>query len=165
VAQRRFGIAETDTALTLHQRATYEARMMFRDIYPQLRAGIAPRIPQDSTLASYFGRRTPADGHIDWQWPCRRVYDLIRAVTHPYPGAFTSHADRSLVVWWGRPDDTQFDIEPGRVEVSSDAIRVGTGHGALRLERVQADGQPETDPRDWVISARVRSGDRLGPAS
>lgn len=162
VAQRRFPVAETDTALTLHRRATDEARLLFREAYPLLRAGRAPRIPQDPSQASYFGGRTPEDGAIDWRWPSRRIYDLLRAVTHPYPGAFTVHAGRRLFVWWGRPEQDRVDLGPGRLEVSTDAVRAGTGQGALRLEQVQVEGQAESAAREWARAAGVRSGDRLG---
>jgi methionyl-tRNA formyltransferase len=162
VAQRRFLIAELDTALTLHRRATDEARILFRETYPLLRAGLAPRIPQDPAQASYFGGRKPEDGKIDWRSPAHRIYDLLRAVTHPYPGAFTVHAGRRLFVWWARPERDRLDLEPGRLEVSSGTIRAGTGRGALRLERVQVEGQRETDAPDWAATVGVRSGDQLG---
>jgi len=164
VAQRRFAISELDTALSLHRRATHEARLLVAEAYPLLRNGLAPRIPQDPAQASYFGRRNPEDGHIDWRWPVRRIYDLVRAVTHPYPGAFTVHEGRRLYVWWGTPEDSRIELEPGWLEVSSGAVRVGTGQGALRLQRVQAQMQRESDARQWARAARVRSGDRLGEA-
>lgn len=165
VAQRRFPIAEADTALTLHKRATDEARRLFSEVYPLLREGRAPRVPQDGSRASYFGGRKPQDGRIDWGWPTRRVYDLVRAVTHPYPGAFTEHAGRRLFVWWGWPERARAGLGPGRVAVSADTVRVGTGDGALRLDRVQVDGGPEIEAREWIKAAAVNSGDKLGERS
>lgn len=162
VAQRRFPVGESDTALTLHRRATDEARILFRETYPLLREGLAPRIPQDPRQASYFGGRKPEDGRIDWRWPAPRIYDLLRAVTHPYPGAFTVHAGHRLFVWWARPERERLDLAPGRLEVASDTVRAGTGRGALRLERVQVEGQRERDAREWAEAAGVRSGDQLG---
>jgi methionyl-tRNA formyltransferase len=162
VAQRTFPIAEHDTALTLHRRAVEEARILFNETYPLLRAGTAARRPQDPAEASYFGGRRPEDGAIDWRWPARRIYDLVRAVTHPYPGAFTAHGRRRLFVWWARAEEHRLDLAPGRVAFSSDAVRVGTGHGALRLERVQVEGQRERDARDWAVATGVRPHDQLG---
>ena len=114
---------------------------------------------------TYFGGRKPEDGEIDWAWPARRIYDLVRAVTHPYPGAFTVHDGRRLFVWWGRPEDDRVGLEPGQLDVSSSALRVGTGRGALRLERVQIEGEKEREAREWAAAAAVRSGDRLGPST
>jgi len=165
VAQRRFPIVELDTALTLHRRVTDEARLLFTDAYPLLRERRAPRIQQDATQASYFGGRKSEDGEIDWAWPARRIYDLVRAVTHPYPGAFTVHDGRRLFVWWARPEEDRVDLPPGQLDVSSTAVRVGTGRGALRLERVQVEGRGEREARDWTTAAAIPSGDRLGPRS
>ncbi len=165
VAQRRFPIADLDTALTLHRRATDEARVLFREGYELLRDGHAPRIPQDPNQASYFGSRKPEDGRIDWRWTARRIYNLVRAVTHPYPGAFTVCAGHRLFIWWGLPEEQQADLEPGCLEVSSGGLRVGTGRGALRLERVQAEGLQESEALIWAAAAAVRTGDRLGEPS
>ena len=52
-------------------------------------SGTAPRRKQDEAQATYFGGRKPEDGRIDWTQSAERIYNLIRAVTHPYPGAFT----------------------------------------------------------------------------
>ena len=67
-----------------------------------LRAGTAPRLTQDHAQASYFGGRTPEDGLIDWRQPARHIYNLVRAVTHPYPGAFTVLPGRKLFIWDGQ---------------------------------------------------------------
>lgn len=44
---------------------------------------------QDHANATYFGKRTPEDGEIDWNWQKERIYNWIRAQSDPYPGAFT----------------------------------------------------------------------------
>ena len=54
--------------------------------------------PNDIAAGSYFGRRTPEDGRIDWRQPAARIYDLIRAVAPPYPGAFSELAGVALVI-------------------------------------------------------------------
>ena len=74
-----------------------------REAYPLLRAGTAPRIPQDQSQASYFGGRKPSDGLISWDKDALAVYNLVRAVTHPYPGAFTRLRGQKLFIWAGKP--------------------------------------------------------------
>lgn len=163
VAQRRIAIRDDDTALTLHRRATEEARVLFREALPLLFAGRAPRIAQDPSRASYFGGRTAADGEIDWSWPAKRIYDLVRAVTHPYPGAFTWHGDRRLMIWWARPSAASSGLAPGTIHVNADGeVSVGTGGGALRLERVALDGDAEIAAADWARGGGCRTGDTLG---
>jgi len=164
VAQRRFPICEEDTALTLHRRATEEARCLVREVYPLLRDGRAPRVSQAQEQASYFGGRRPADGEIDWRWPARRIYNLIRAVTHPYPGAFTWHSGRTLHIWWASPVDPASALEPGEVRIAgSSRVLVGAGDGGvLVLRRVQPQGESELDALDWATSGQIASEERLG---
>lgn len=163
VAQRPIPIADDDTALTLHRKSTDAARLLMREAYPLLAAGRAPRIPQDHTQASYFGGRKPADGEIDWSWPARRVYDLVRAVTHPYPGAFSWHRDRRLFVWWALPGSAPRELRPGEIYFDgTDSAYVGSGGGALRLERVQLEGEAELTAAQWARSGACRCGELLG---
>jgi|SRR5215470_11185076 len=163
VAQRRFPIREEDTALTLHRRSTEEARVLVREIYPLLQEGRAPRISQEQEHASYFGGRHPEDGEIDWQWPARRIYNLIRAVTHPYPGAFTWHQGRALHIWWASPIDGDSVLQPGELWVDGRAgVLVGSGKGVLILKRVQPEGESEVDALEWARSGRVSRDGRLG---
>jgi methionyl-tRNA formyltransferase len=103
VGQRRVPIAFEDTAHTLYAKIVDAARATLHEAWPLLRDGCAPRRPQDLASGSYVGRRRPEDGRIDWSWPALRCYNLIRAVTHPYPGAFTSLDGRKLFIWWATP--------------------------------------------------------------
>jgi methionyl-tRNA formyltransferase len=163
VAQRTIAIDEDDTALTLHRKATQAARLLMREAYPLLAAGRAPRIAQDSSRATYYGRRTPADGEIDWSRPAKRIYDLIRAVTHPYPGAFTWCLGRRLFVWRASLADPPRPIGAGEVEVtSSGEVYVGAGLGALRLESVQPEDGAETTGAAWAARGGCRCGQVLG---
>jgi methionyl-tRNA formyltransferase len=135
-----------------------------REVYPLLRDGKAPRISQAQEQASYFGGRHPADGEIDWRWPARRIYNLIRAVTHPYPGAFTWHRGRALLIWWATPASPASALEPGLVRIEGRSrVLVGAGDRAvLVLRRVQAEGESELDALDWATSSHIASGERLG---
>ena len=163
VAQRRISIADDDTALTLHRKATEASMLMMRETYPLLAAGRAPRIAQDSAIASYYGRRTPGDGEIDWNRPAKRIYDLVRAVTHPYPGAFTWHQGRRLFIWWARVADSPRPLAAGEVEVTrAGEVYVGARQGALRLERVQPEGSGESTAAEWAAGGGGRPVAVLG---
>jgi methionyl-tRNA formyltransferase len=132
VAQRGWTIGPRDTAKDLFFRAVDEAKILLKDTWPLIRAGKAPRIPQDDSKATYRGRRRPDDGQIDWTQPSKRIDGLVRAVTDPFPGAFTSVAGRRLMVWAGVP-------APGKGSPGTlieDAL-VATGDGAYRIERCE----------------------------
>ena len=91
-------------------------RMLVRTI-PRMLDGSVIRRPQTG-LASYYEKRTPADGLIDWLSPVESVHNLVRAVTRPYPGAFTYLGERRVNIWKAVPWDRQIlypDARPGEV--------------------------------------------------
>ena len=99
LAQQRVAIERADTALTLHGKLREAAASLLRDALPLLAQGKLSETAQDDTQASYFGRRTPADGLLDWKRPAEQLFNLVRAVTQPYPGAFCPVGEHKLIVW------------------------------------------------------------------
>ena len=90
IAQRAFPISPYDTCATLYARVAATNREMLLEILPQLLAGERPGRPQERSTEPVLPRRRPADGRITWDCPAASVYDFIRALTRPYPGAFSS---------------------------------------------------------------------------
>jgi methionyl-tRNA formyltransferase len=148
IAQGVVTITIEDTAFTLSQRLTAAARGLLAETYPLIVAGRAPRIPQDHTLATTFGRRRPADGRIDWSGSTRQIYNLIRAVTRPFPGAFTFWEGMRIFVWAARPPAGRAaDSPPGTILGigNGGVLEVATGDGVLEVLRLQAEDGPEMD--------------------
>ena len=165
VAQRAVPIADDDTALSLNRKLGEATRALLREAYPLLAAGTAPRSPQDHARATSFGGRRPEDGRIAWHQPARRLYDLIRAVTAPYPGAFTTYRGERLFVWWARPLDLGPRVgAPGEVvEIRPGAgVVVAAGSGALLLDRVQLAGHDEQRADELAVQTGLVMGERLG---
>ncbi|MCX7634381.1 MAG: formyltransferase [Syntrophales bacterium] len=141
VGQRAVAIAFTDTALSLYDKLCRAAAELLDELLPLIKAGRAPRIPQDERLATTYGRRRPEDGRIDWHWPAVRIYNLIRAVTEPYPGAFAYLAkpgmgEEKVFVWWAVPEEGE-GRQPGTVTLRQGRVYVGTGQGLLELRDIQ----------------------------
>lgn len=160
VAQRAVPITDADTALTLFHKLTDAAAALIRDTYPLLCAGTAPRIPQDHARASYFGGRRPTDGRIDWTQSARTIFNLVRAVTHPYPGAFAAWRGRTLYVWEARPvgNPSAGGGSPGTLASVSPTLQVHSGSGTLELSRVQLDGEAEISGAAWAERHAVHTG-------
>jgi UDP-4-amino-4-deoxy-L-arabinose formyltransferase/UDP-glucuronic acid dehydrogenase (UDP-4-keto-hexauronic acid decarboxylating) len=66
IAQRRVAIERSDTGLSLHRKLREAATQLLQDTLAELVLGDLSETAQDESLASTFGRRTPADGLIDW---------------------------------------------------------------------------------------------------
>ena len=64
-------------------------------------------------MSSYFGGRKPEDGLIAWQKDALSLYNLTRAVTHPYPGAFTYSRGKAIHLE-AYPEDDSWRCTPGK---------------------------------------------------
>jgi UDP-4-amino-4-deoxy-L-arabinose formyltransferase/UDP-glucuronic acid dehydrogenase (UDP-4-keto-hexauronic acid decarboxylating) len=158
VAQRECVIDDSDTALTLYRKLVPLGAEIIREYHPLIVTGRAPRTRQDLSRGSYFGRRRPADGRIDWRWPARRIFNLVRAVTHPYPGAFCFAAGRKLFVW-----ETRIAKEagamglPGEIVGDKDGgLEIAAGQGSLIVTRTQLEGGIEGDAREVLVASNGR---------
>jgi methionyl-tRNA formyltransferase len=156
IAQRAVPISVEDTALTLSRKLTVAARGVVGDTYPLIASGRAPRLPQDHAAATRFGRRRPADGLIDWGSSAWRIYNLVRAVAHPFPGAFTHWGRRRVFVWEARPPrDRRHAGTPGHVlgVNASRSLDVAAGDGVLEVTRLQVDGERAVDGAEFAACA------------
>jgi methionyl-tRNA formyltransferase len=147
VDREKVAIAFTDTAFDVFNKVTDAAVTVIGRSWPKLASGSAPRIPMDLGAGNYCGGRKPADGRIDWSQSATRIYNLVRGVTHPYPGAFTHLDGKQVVIWSAWP--MAGSGEPGQV-VSTEPLLVGTGEGLLEIRSLQVEGSKETGAADFV---------------
>lgn len=142
VVQKAVAIGPDDTAFEVFDRITGAAAAALDAALPALVAGTAPHLPQDPAHASYFGGRKPEDGRIDWSWGAKRIHDFVRALTHPYPGAFADAAGRRLVLWRTRRHEAGTPAGTVALRVAGDAIMLDCADGgALEVTDLEADGR------------------------
>ena len=144
VDQEGVDLGPRDTAEQAFRKVLPCARRILARQIDALLAGTAPETPQDEALATTFTGRRPEDGRIDWRQSSGAIFNLIRAVTDPYPGAFTDVGPARLMVWWAepapRPPGTGA-AAPGTV-LTAEPLLVATGDGALLLTRTEWRGAP-----------------------
>jgi methionyl-tRNA formyltransferase len=144
VDQEGVEIGPRDTAEQAFRKVLPCARRVLARQIDALLAGTARETPQDASQATYFGGRRPEDGRIDWSRTTAQVFNLVRAVADPYPGAFTDVGGARLMVWWAEPEALAASGRKGRPgEVLSVApLVVATGDGAIELARTEWRGAP-----------------------
>ncbi|CAM2766758.1 UDP-4-amino-4-deoxy-L-arabinose formyltransferase / UDP-glucuronic acid dehydrogenase (UDP-4-keto-hexauronic acid decarboxylating) [Pseudomonas gessardii] len=130
LAQQTVMIERSDTGLTLHAKLREAATQLLRDALPQLAQGKLRETAQDESQASCFGRRTPADGKLVWSKPAETLFNLVRAVTQPYPGAFCAVGEHKLIVWQAEVLKGNEGQAPGRV-ISVNPLRIACGEDSL----------------------------------
>ncbi|WP_085583029.1 MULTISPECIES: bifunctional UDP-4-amino-4-deoxy-L-arabinose formyltransferase/UDP-glucuronic acid oxidase ArnA [unclassified Pseudomonas] len=136
VAQQRVAIERSDTGLSLHAKLRTAAGDLLRDTLPALLQGKVTETPQDESKATVFGRRTPADGKLLWNKPAEELFNLVRAVTRPYPGAFCAVGEHKLIVWSADVVQGNEGQAPGRV-ISTDPLRIACGQDSLVINAGQ----------------------------
>ena len=147
VDREKVEIEFTDTAFDVFSKVTNAAEKVIARSWSLLREGKASRQPMNLAEGSYFGGRKPEDGLIDWTKKAVDIYNLVRGVTHPYPGAFTFLNGEKVLVWKAWP--VEGDREPG-VIVSEVPLLVGTGKGLLEIRSLQVEGENELSAAEFA---------------
>ena len=144
VDQEGVAISPRDTAEQAFRKVLPCARIVLARQIDALLAGTARERPQDESQATYFGGRKPEDGRVNWTQTSGQIFNLIRAVTDPYPGAFSDVGPARLMVWWAEPASPAARGRPGEI-LSLTPLVVGTADGALELTRTEWRGAPAPD--------------------
>jgi methionyl-tRNA formyltransferase len=158
LAQKKFPLGPEATIAEALALAESHAEEALQDTYRLLLEGRAPRRPQDQSQATFCSQRKPEDGLVDWKLPAAAVHNAIRAQTHPYPGAFTLWQGRKLYLWKATPFAGEYYGIPGlTVEISGREAVVACGHGAIRLQEIQLEGDSPASAAE-VLKYGVRLG-------
>ena len=147
--QQLIPVGRQDTVTSLYERLNEIQRIHLGPTAVRAVEGWAGEV-QDEEAATYGCTRTPADGEIDWSQSTSSIDGLIRALTPPFPGAFTYLAGRKLVIWRASIVEAPPRFTgrvPGRVVArngQNGSVEVLTGDGVIRIHEVQrpGDGEP-----------------------
>lgn len=142
VGQREVVIDFKDNARTLYDKLCAQASLLLDELLPRILTGRIPRSRQNLAAGSYFGGRRPEDGRIEWNKSAVEIYNLIRAVTEPYPGAFALlDNNEKIIIWWAEPEDRNLGGLGGEVTIRGEEVLVQTGKNALKLINIEVAGK------------------------
>jgi len=127
-----------------------------------IKKGIAPRIPQDESQATYEGLCTEKDAVINWLQPVARVYNLIRG-TNPQPGAITQFQGKQLKLFDSELVVGDMGGFPSEIiNITKEGFTVAAMDGAVLIKRVQVEGAPKIAAAEFAEQVDLKVGDRLG---
>lgn len=160
IAQKAFAIETRDDIRTLYSKAELALGQMVETF---LASDPLPQgTPQDNRRATYLPQRRFGDGRIFWSAPAPAIVNLVRALKDPYPGAFFYHRRAPVIVQEAVAENAAGSAPAGTVEaVTAEGVRVATAGGAVRLLRVQPQGQPEMWADQWAGENGIAPGHRL----
>lgn len=116
------------------------------------------RTKQNRKEGCYCGKRTPKDGQIDWNLSAREIYNLIRAVSKPYPGAYTYVKDSKFTIWRASLDSkvpVNNVIPNGTIQMIDDGYMfIKVKDGVLKLESFEMAGE-ELDIHNLCLNEKL----------
>jgi methionyl-tRNA formyltransferase len=99
---------------------------------------------QNNSMATYFGKRTPDDGQINWEWQLNRIINWIRAQAYPYPGAFTFCNEEKIIIDKVIKSDFGFDYnQQNGTILSTEPLTVKCSNSAVEIVEFRYEYSPE----------------------
>lgn len=154
---RVFEINAYDDIASLHSKNRIAMGQIIRETYGMILDGSVSMTKQPTSPATYYPKRTEEDGEVDWTQTAEDVSRLVRAVTHPYPGAWSKIQNKRMRIHQAQPFDSALFAQvapPGTVidvQYSLDRIVVQAGTGTVLV----------SNPEPSISCLGLRSGDRF----
>lgn len=146
VGQKKIKISPIDSALTLYEKVCDLTCELIIETIPLLKGNSAPKIQQDYSAGSFCCSRSPNDGMINWYEKSHNIFNMIRALSYPYPGAFTYYQGNKIIIEEATLPVNQPNYKgriPGRVikiDKLNGHVDVLTCDGILRIHTIQING-------------------------
>lgn len=160
--QKEFEVKMDYDASDLYKIVTEKTIEALFELLPKLEEGTYERVKQDPKRASLWRKRKPQDGIIDWNSMNIYLYNWIRGLTHPYPGAFTYYKDKKLLIWKAKISGENAEGNPGQISFKDEKIFIKTGDGVLELLRLNFEDENEMSSKEFLEKHPYLDGKMLG---
>ena len=135
IEQVEVPIRNNDTGATILKKYALLYTPLIEKVLFQIDKEVVVLKKQDESLATYFGKRTPKDGLINWDWSKERIKNWVRAQANPYPGAFTFYNGNKIII-----DEVvfsnlgfDFNISNGTILKTNPNCIIKTPNGAIEI--------------------------------
>lgn len=159
-SQKEVEIKEEDTIKEVHEKSLVVLPSLVAEALEKAAKGERGK-PMEMKNASYYGRRRPEDGLIDWGKDADSICRLVRSVTHPYPGAFTYCERKKVYIWKVEKSELEnYNGIPGQILVKmkkQGSVHVACGKDLVKIISVQEEGKEEMNAYEYL-----KGKDRLG---
>ena len=144
VGQMTVPILPNDTASEVFSKVLVAAELVLCQTLPKIVSGTVVASKMDLRSGSYFGGRKPQDGLIDWgTMGARQIHNLVRAVTHPYPGAFMDTERGRITIWRTLvvADSPNSTAQPSLRQDEGHLLATACDGGVLRIIHAELEGR------------------------
>lgn len=139
ILQKRIPILDNDTGFSVLEKYIEVYPLIVSEIIKLYESSSIIRIKQDNSISTVYGKRTPSDGEINWDWQKERINNWVRAQAFPYLGAFTFYEGNKVTIDKISFCDLGFDNEMpnGMILQVKPSLIVKTSNGAVKIEEIR----------------------------
>ena len=150
IDQISWPITKSDNASSIYKKMTMAGQKMLVRTLPKIEKGVEKKVKQPKK-SNFWPERKPRDGLISWRKSYFIVDRLIRATTHPYPGAFSYLNGNKIIFWKSKPEASNSKLKVGTViDSKKDKLLIKAAGGAIKAL--------DWEPKDLKISKGVVLG-------
>lgn len=142
VDRQRVDIAPDEYVADVTPRITKAAVDVLGRSLDSLLSGKPKLEKQDLSKASYFGKRTPEMGRIDFSKSVLEVFNLVRAVSRPFPGAFFDLGGERIRVWRGHVGGELPEQDKGKIcgkILSEEPLKVACSDAVFEIDEFEKE--------------------------
>jgi methionyl-tRNA formyltransferase len=139
IKQKIIEVKQNDTGGDLLLKYQSEYFNLIEDVLHSIKEKTLTLTTQNNEEATYFEKRTPKDGAINWEWQKERIRNWVRAQALPYPGAFTHYKNEKIVI-----DEIEFsnlgyhsEQVNGTILTNKEGLVVKCQNGAVLLKVIR----------------------------
>lgn len=157
-AQKSIQINFYDDVRSIYNKIGFSSYLIVKENLQCWYNGVFTSIKLDENKATYYKRRKSEDGKLNFNWENIKIYNYVRALTKPYPGAYFMLDDKKVIVWSATLLDNKTDASPGTMFINdnSQSLDVATGNNTLiRLNRLQIAKFPEFFGNEFFLISKL----------
>jgi methionyl-tRNA formyltransferase len=120
LVQRAVEITPTSTGTSLVLATLDLVPEVLDDALDRLEFGTSAAVPQDLSRRTFFHKRSDRDSVVDWTWPAADIERFVRALSDPYPNAYTYFRGERIRLVASHVSRCIYGGTPGRVFIEED---------------------------------------------
>lgn len=140
--QRKIYLDDFENANTLYEKLLKAGEKQVIELTSDFINETLQPIVQDETKATYWRKRSKADGKIDWRMSAQTIMNLINALTKPYVGAYFEYEGKEIIVWKAvkiESDNTEHLIPGEIIVVAEGYFIIKTSDKLLKIIDYEGD--------------------------
>ena len=98
ILQKKIRLNKSINSTELYQKMVLAHIFLIKSFLKKLKNNTIKLLPQNETLATYWPKRTPSMGEINFEGSVYDADKLCRALMKPYPGAFFFKNNKKIII-------------------------------------------------------------------